>query len=201
MLSGTLTMYPRLICPLDDPSPGRSVTWTICPWTIRPLDDPSPGQSVPWTKRPCDKASPWGRPIRLQAAAEAAGSEPPGPGPPGPEPAGPDPPRAEAAATPPEIIVEPTSFASLALGMFCHKKNLSEFLKWGLIVRHQIWGRFVTNIMGTDRPGDGSSKGQIVQGMFRPGDGSFGDASSGYLLSYRIQTRKHNLFLNNCDCK
>jgi hypothetical protein len=51
------------------------------------------------------------------------------------------------------------------------QKNLSEFLKWGRIVRPQIWGRFVTKLMGTDRPGDGSSRGRIVQGTDRPGDG------------------------------
>jgi hypothetical protein len=45
--------------------------------------------------------------------------------PPGPEPAGPEPPRAGAAR--PEIIVEPTSFASLALGIFCHKKIYQSF--------------------------------------------------------------------------
>jgi hypothetical protein len=53
------TMRPRTKRPLDDPSPGRSVSWTI-----RPLDDLSPGWSVPWTNRPRDKASLWGRTIR-----------------------------------------------------------------------------------------------------------------------------------------
>jgi hypothetical protein len=56
--------------------------------------------------------------------------------------------------------------------MFCHTKNLSEFLKWGRIVCPQIWGRFGTKLMGTDRPGDGSSRGLIIQGMDHPGDRS-----------------------------
>jgi hypothetical protein len=45
------------------------------------------------------------------------------------------------------------------------QKNFSEFLKWGRIVHPQIWGRFVT-----DRPGDGSSRGRIIQGPVRQGD-------------------------------
>jgi hypothetical protein len=71
----------------------------------------------------------------ISDAAEAAGvgtarpgpPEPPGPGPLGPEPASPEPPRARAEASRPKIIVELTSFASLALGMLCHKKIYQSF--------------------------------------------------------------------------
>jgi hypothetical protein len=103
------------------------------------------------------------------------------------------PPRAGAAAAQPEIIVEPTSFVSLVLGMFCHKINGDRSSRGmdrprdgssggrviqgtdcpgdgtsrGRILQGKVW-----IIQGTDRPRDGSSKGRIVQGTFHPGDGS-----------------------------
>jgi hypothetical protein len=65
------------------------------------------------------------------------GPKPASPGPPrartawlgatGPEPASQELPCTGAAAAQPEIIVEPASFASLALGMFCHKKIYQSF--------------------------------------------------------------------------
>jgi hypothetical protein len=68
-------------------------------------DNPFPIFFTKWTKRP-------------RFFEDVSSS----PKPPGPEPPGQEPPRTGAAAARPEIIVEPTSFASLALGMFCHTK-------------------------------------------------------------------------------
>jgi hypothetical protein len=55
-------------------------------------------------------------------------------------------------------------FCVVGIGDVLSHKNLSEFLKGGWIVRPHIWGRFITKLMGTDRPGEG-----IVQGTDRSG--------------------------------
>jgi hypothetical protein len=81
--------------------------------------------------------------------------EPPGLGLPGPEPVGLEPLHTGAAVAWPEIIVEPTSWC------------------WGCFVTQKKWGQIIqgTGHSGVGHPGDGSSRGQFVQGTDRPGDG------------------------------
>jgi hypothetical protein len=108
-------------------------------------DNPSPIFFTKWTKRPRffgDVSSIWHlhrrhydpRSIVHQSVRARITITPicnifdaAAPKPPGLEPAGPEPPRAGAAAAWPKIIVEPASLASLALGMFCHKKIFQSF--------------------------------------------------------------------------
>jgi hypothetical protein len=109
----------------DNPSPifsrnGQNVPnfLAFAPPTLRTAQHRSP-------KRACTHCN--NADLQHFRCGGAATSRPPPLKPPGPEPAGPEPPRAGAAAARPEIIVEPASFASLALGMFCHKKIYQSF--------------------------------------------------------------------------
>jgi hypothetical protein len=169
---------------MDETSPifwGRFVHLAFALPTLQPAQHRSPKRACTHCNNADSQHFRCGAAAASRPPPKPLGSEPAGLGPPrggtarpglpGPEPAGPEPPWAGAASARPEIIVEPTSFASLALGMFCHKKFIRVF-KMGADCPFQIWGRFVTKFMGTDRPGDGSSRGRIVQGTDRPGDGS-----------------------------